>query len=385
MGWLREIAAEWRALWAPLPNFASPPVYALPSSSGEPVSLDRALGLTTTWACVTLIAGAIASMPLLLYRRLPDDTRERAIEHPLYDVLRLRPNPQQSPHQFWDSMVVALLLRGNAFAQITRDDDGRVRALWFVNPSAVSIEVQTNGRLRYRISPPTGASVTVPDGGMLHLAGPLSTDGLTGRSVITVFRETFGLALAQESYAQDFLASGATPRGILHTEAKLSAESLERLSKAANTPTKNRTRVFEEGLQWTQIGMDQDDQEFIEGRRFQGEEICRIFGVPGHLVGLDTKGSLTYSNSELEALHFLKFCLGPHLSRIAGAVNLQCVAPLERRQLYAEHVPDALLQTSTGERYAAYKTGLEAGFLTVEEVRKRENLGPLPERIPEIG
>ena len=103
------------------------------TSSGEPVSLERAVGLTAIWACVNLIAGSIASMPLILYRRV-DEERERAVEHPLFDVLKIRPNPVQSVVVFWEAMVTALLLRGNAYAMLTRDDDGRVRAMWYVSP-----------------------------------------------------------------------------------------------------------------------------------------------------------------------------------------------------------------------------------------------------------
>src|SRR5262245_5732486 len=150
--WLTE---ERRAL-----DYADPALQRLygtgtGTSSGEPVSPERAVGLTAVWACVTLIAGSISSMPLILYRRLDED-RARAVEHPLFDVLRLRPNPVQSVTAFWEAQVTALLLRGNSYSVITRDDDGRVRALWYVNPDRVLVEVLKTGRLRYKVSTPTG-------------------------------------------------------------------------------------------------------------------------------------------------------------------------------------------------------------------------------------
>src|SRR5262245_59089742 len=120
------------------------------TASGEPVNVERAVSLTAIWACVTLVAGSIASMPCILYRKV-DDERERAEEHPLYDVLKLRPNPVQSVVAFWEAMVTALLLRGNAFGTLTRDDDGRVRAIWYVNPDRVSVDVTKTGRLKYKI------------------------------------------------------------------------------------------------------------------------------------------------------------------------------------------------------------------------------------------
>jgi HK97 family phage portal protein len=137
-------------------------------------------------------------------------------------------------------------------------------------------------------------------------------------------------------------------------------------------------------LKFQPLGISHEDSQFIEVRRFGIEEIARVFGVPPAMIGAEIKGSMTYSNAETRALDYLKFCLGPHLARIAAAVNHACLSPVERRQAYAEYLPDALLATDTTGRYTAYKTGLEAGFLTIDEVRKKENLPALPERVPTV-
>jgi HK97 family phage portal protein len=142
--------------------------------------------------------------------------------------------------------------------------------------------------------------------------------------------------------------------------------------------------ILEEGLTFSPIGATHEDSQFIESRRFTTEEIARIFGVPPHMIGGDTKGSLTYANAETEGLRLLKHTLGPWLARIASAVNHALLSPVERRQAYAEHLPDALLATDTAGRYSAYKTALEAGFLTIDEVRRKENLPALPERVPTV-
>src|SRR5262245_42739333 len=128
MGWWDRLKAELRAVLFPsaAPDLSA--LYGVPTVANEPITVERAVSLSAVWACVSLIAGAIAAMPLIVYRRTADDSRERFTDHPLFDVLRLRPNPVQSVVSFWESMVVALLLRGNSFAQITRDDFGRVRA-----------------------------------------------------------------------------------------------------------------------------------------------------------------------------------------------------------------------------------------------------------------
>jgi HK97 family phage portal protein len=358
------------------------------TSSGEPVSVERAAGLSAVWACVTLIAGSIASMPLILYRRVDED-RERAVEHPLYDVLHTRPNPVQSVVSFWEAMVTALLFRGNAYAMLNRDDDNRVRAMWYVNPDRVQVEVLKTARLRYKINA-GGETRMVNAEDMLHVPGPMSEDGYTGRSVIATFRETLGLGLALERYGAEFFANAATPAGVLMHPGILGPKAADNLRDSIEKHQTDRGRrhkplVLEEGMKWEALSINHQDAQFVESRRFTTEEIARVFGVPPHMIGGDIKGSLTYSNAEMESLRLLKHTLGPWLARIESAVNFACISSLERRQLYVEFLPDALLATDTAGRYAAYKTGLEAGFLTLDEVRRKENLPALPERVPAVG
>lgn len=377
----------WRALWEPRAvSYPDPALNYLnarpPTSAGESVSLERAASLTAVWACVSLIAGSIASMPLVLYRRT-EDSRERALEHPLFDVLRLRPNPAQAIMAFWEAIVTGLLLRGNAYAMLTRDDDSRVRALWYVHPDRVTVDVTRGGKLRYRISA-GGQTQTVDASQMLHICGPMSDDGYTGRSVISTCRETLGLGLALERYGGEFFSNAATPRGVLKTGSRLSKEAHVRLTDALTDAQtrpgrRHKTLVLEEGLEFQALGVSQEDSQFIESRRFSTQEIARIFAVPPNMIGADIQGSLTYSNAEMEALRLLKHTLGPWMGRIESAVNFSCISPLERRQLYCEFLPESLLSTDTKGRYDAYKVGLDAGFLTLDEVRKKENLPALPE------
>jgi HK97 family phage portal protein len=385
--WWAKLGAELRSLFVNPNTPASLGVWAAPSVSGEPVSVQRAMGLSAVWACVSLISGSIASMPLILYRRT-DDGRERATEHVLYDVLRVRPNPVQSCQAFYESLLTSLLLRGNGFATLTRDDAGAVRALWGVSPDRVSIEVLKTGRLRYRVSTPSGQT-TVPDGGMLHITGPMSEDGFTGRSVISTFRETLGLGLAQERFSSEFFDHAAVPRGVLSSPKVLGDAARLRLKEAlAATHTgpgkRHKTIILEEGMSWTALGLTNEDSQLLESRRFSVEEIARIFGVPAAMVGGEATGSMTYSNVESRSLDFLKYTLGPWLARVESAVNYACISPLERKQLYVEFLPDSLLSTDIAGRYSAYETGLRAGFLTVDEVRRRENL-PALDQVSSVG
>jgi HK97 family phage portal protein len=347
--------------------------------SGVTVTTENVSGLSAVWACVTLVAGSIASLPLVLYRRAADGGRERFTNHALYEVLHTRPNLETSAVQFWESMVTALLLRGNAFAEVARSA-GRP-SLWFLHPDRVSVRRDSNERLIYDIQNSTRPAVTLATSDILHIRGPMSDDGLTGQSVIAAARETFGEALAHQQYGSAFFANGAAMGGILTHPGKMTKEAKEAfraalLEQYAGPDRAHQLLLLEEGIKYEKVTISPEDAQFIEGRRFSVEEVARLFGVPVHMIG-GARTGLTYSNSETEALNFLKFTLGPWLARIASAVNHTLIAPSERFQMYAEHLPDALLATDTQARYTAYGLAIDKGFMTVPEVRRRENLPAL--------
>lgn len=285
---------------------------------------------------------------------------------------------------FWEAMTTALLLRGNAYAEIVPDGAGRARSLNYLHPDRVTPRRETpNGPLVYSVVTNRGTRETVLDAEeMLHVGGPMSEDGLTGLSVISAAREVFGLGLALERYGAVFFANGAAMGGTVTHPSYMTPEArgnfrsyLER--QHGGIDRAHRLLLLEGGMKYERLTISPEDAEFIEGRRFSVEEIARLFGVPVHMIGGSRTG-LTYSNSETEEVNFLKFCLGPWLARIAGAVNYRLISPMERFRMYAEFLPDALLMTDTAGRYAAYETGLRAGFLTVDEVRQKENLPPKP-------
>jgi HK97 family phage portal protein len=357
-------------------------------SAGEPVTVERAVSLSAVWACVSLISGSIASMPMTVYRRT-DEGREKAEDYPLYDLLKTRPNPVQSVVAFFEALVTSLLLRGNAYALITKDDDGRVRALWYVNPDRVRVDVAKNGTLRYEVSTPQGTT-KIPPGGMLHIPGPLSDDGYTGRSVISTFASTLGLGLSLEGYGAEFFSNSAQPAGVLTTPMMLSAAATQKLRDSMDAAHKGKGRrhgtlVLEGGLKYEPVAVSPEDSQFVESRAFTVQEIARIFGVPVSMISGDQKLSMTYANAETRALDFVKFCLGPWMARIESAVSFHCIPALERRQFYVELLADALLAADTKSRYEAYTLGVNGGWLQLDEIRAKENLPPLPARVPSLG
>jgi HK97 family phage portal protein len=184
-------------------------------------------------------------------------------------------------------MVVALLLRGNAFATLTRDDDGRVRAMWYVNPDRVSVDVLKNGKLRYKVTT-VGQTTVVDAANMLHVCGPLSDDGYCGRSVISTFRETLGLGLALERYGGEFFANAATPKGVLTMPGRLSNQARENITRAledAHTRhgRRHRTLLLEEDMKFQPIGISHEDSQFVESRRLtHGGDRENLRGAPLH-------------------------------------------------------------------------------------------------------
>jgi HK97 family phage portal protein len=350
------------------------------TSSGERVDVERAAGLPTVWRCVSLIAGTIGSLPLTLYRRGDDGSREKHVTHPLYSVLHDRPSPYMSSMTFFEALTTSVLLYGNGYAAVTKDDDGRTRALWFIHPDRVHVEPLKTGRLRYRVSNPDGSQTLISD--MCHVVGPLSADGITGRSVISSLRETLGSALAAERYSGETFANGLAPRGTLTTANRLSKDSREHLKesledKHTGRGKRHKTLILEEGLRFEAMSIDHESAQLIESRRFSVEDVARAFGVPLHLVGSPDK-STVYSNASQEGMHYLKFCLAPWLARIESAITLACIPSLERGRAYVEFNVDSLLSVDTKTRFETYSIALASGVLTVPEVRARENLPALP-------
>lgn len=357
-----------------------------PTSSGEAVSAERCLGEPVVWRCCSLISGSISSLPFVLYRRGDGDSRERYREHPLHDVLAGRPNPAMGATQYWETVVLHLLLRGNSYSSIVRDDDGRVRALWPLHPDRVLPEVMTNGRLKYKVS--AGAhTVTVQAKDMLHIAS-MTGDGFVGRSVVTAAREAFGLALAERTYTGEVFSNGLSPRGTLTHPGRLSKEALARLTESLKANhvlrgRRHRTLILEEGAKFEPIGLSHEDAELVESRKLSQAELCMLFGVPPHLAGLDVKSSI-YSNASYEGQHFLRFTLMPWLSRIQSAVNVSLIPALERHQMYAEHNVESLLEPTPKEKIETLALEIQSGILLVDEARRMLNLPALEVRAPSV-
>jgi len=343
-----------------------------------------AVGLSATWACVQLIAGTIASLPLMVYRTDSRGIRTVARDHPLYFVLHDSPNYDQTAVDFWEFMAAAVELQGNAYAEIEQRSDGALNALHPVRPDIVQARRLDDGSLEYEWTE-NGRRVVRPGNQMLHIRGAMS-DGLSGTSTLSACRRVFEDALAAETAAGAMFQNGVNPSGILSTAdsvalTKEQRDMLEKLlqEKYVGAVQNGRPMLLDNGMKWTQLSINPQDAQMLESRKFSGEQICRLFGVPPAMVGFGDKASNWGTGKEVDVLGFQKFTLRKRLKRIEQALLKQLVPLAERRAqgITIEFNFEGLLRGDTASRYEAYEKAIRMGIATRNECRALENLPPI--------
>lgn len=342
----------------------------------------NATGLSATWACRNVICGSIATMPCMVYRTV-DGVRRTARDHPLYYVLHDSPNVDQSAPDFWEYETTGIEFQGNAYADIDRRGDGSVLALNPVRPDAVTVQRdERSGLLRYEWRD-NGRLVQREAADVLHLRGPMGNP-LGGVSTLSMCRSAFASALAAEQAARSTFANGLRPSGTLSMKDKLTPEQRAEVEDALDRKfmgaiNTGRPMVLDNELKWESINITPEDAQMLESRKFSGEEICRIFGVPPAMVGYGDKASNWGTGKEVDVLGFLKFTLRPRLKRIEAALMKQLLTPADRAQgVTIEFNMEGLLRGDSAGRASFYKEMTQIGAMTINEVRALENLAPVP-------
>ncbi len=351
------------------------------SDAGETVTDSTVLGLSAVWACTNLVAGTIATLPVMVYRTRPDG-RDVARDHPLYRLLHDSPNFDQTAVDFWEFIAASLELWGNAYAIVDRDSAGKVAALTPVHPSLMVVRRLQNGALQYEWTE-EGRHHKRTDETMLHVRG-FGGNPLGGMSTLHFGRNAFGLARAVDRSAGTTFANGMRPSGALTFEKFLSAEQRDvaetkMVEKFVGAINAGRPLVLEGGTTWQPLTMNPEDAQMLESRRFSVEEICRFFGVPPHMIGHTERSTSWGTGLEQQVIGFQKFTLRRRLKRIEQAINKQLLTPAERaRGVYVEFSLEGLLRGDSASRSAFYQSGLANGWMTINEVRGLENLKPVP-------
>ena len=348
-------------------------------------SAGAAVGLSATWACVQLIAGTIASLPLMVYRTDANGIRRVARDHPLYFVLHDSPNFDQTAVDFWEYMAAGIELQGNAYALIERrTSDNAINALHPIRPDLVRVRRLGDGSLEYEWTE-DGRRVVKSGEQVLHIRGAMG-DGLSGTSTLSACRSVFEDAIAAETAAGAMFQNGVNPGGVLSTrdDVQLTKEQRDHLEtllqeKYVGAMRNGRPMLLDNGLKWTQLSINPQDAQMLESRKFSGEQICRLFGVPPAMVGFGDKASNWGTGKEVDVLGFQKFTLRKRLKRIEQALLKQLVPLAERRAqgITIEFNFEGLLRGDTASRYEAYEKAIRMGIATRNECRALENLPPI--------
>ncbi len=312
------------------------------TSSGKTVNERTAMQTTAVFACVRILAEAVAGLPLHVYRYRGDGGKERVPQHPLYNLLHNETNPEMTSFVFRETLMSHLLLWGNAYAQIVRNGRGQPVALYPLLPSKMDVNRARNGELVYTYYLDTDESGRTPQGGtitlrrdqVLHIPG-LGFDGLVGYSPIALAKNAIGMALATEEYGASFFANGANPGGVLEHPGTI--KDIQRVKDSWNSAYQgsgnaHRVAVLEENMKFHAIGIPPEQAQFLETRKFQINEIARIFRIPPHMIGDLDKSS--YSNIEHQSLEFVKYSLDPWVVRWEQSLCQSLLLPSEKSSVF---------------------------------------------------
>ena len=355
------------------------------TTAGKTVTERSAMQMTAVYSCVRILAEAVAGLPLHVYRYNADGGKEKAIDHPLYLLLHDEPNPEMSSFVFRETLMTHLLLWGNAYAQIIRNGKNQVVALYPLMPNKMSVDRDENGKLYYTYY--RGSDEAIRDrqyavklqpSDVLHIPG-LGFDGLVGYSPIAMAKNAIGMAIACEEYGAKFFANGAAPGGVLEHPGTIKDPARVReswQSTFGGSSNANKIAVLEEGMKYTPIGISPEQAQFLETRKFQINEIARIFRVPPHMVGDLEKSS--FSNIEQQSLEFVKYTLDPWIVRWEQSIMRSLLLQSEKKDYFVKFNLEGLLRGDYQSRMNGYAIARQNGWMSANDIRELENQDRIP-------
>ena len=356
------------------------------STSGKRVNEHTAMQMTAVYACVRILAEAIAGLPLHYYRYGENGSKQMAVDDPLYFLLHDEPNPEMTSFLFRETLMTHLLLWGNAYAQVIRNGKGEVIALYPLMPNRMTVDRDEKSQLYYSYRVSNDEANTMGEGlvnlrpeDVLHIPG-LGFDGLVGYSPIAMAKNTIGMAIACEEYGATFFSNGAAPGAVLEHPGVLKDPEKVRRSWTqtfGGSSNANKIAVLEEGMKYTPISISPNEAQFLETRKFQVDEIARIFRIPPHMIGdLDRS---TFSNIEQQSLEFVKYTLDPWVTRWEQSMNRRLIKESDKGKCFFKFNVDGLLRGDYQSRMNGYAVGIQNGFLSVNDVRELENFDLISE------
>lgn len=359
------------------------------SAAGVAVTPETAMRVATVYACISLIAGAISTLPLGIYERKGEERSKAA--HDYWWLFNEQANDEMTSAAAWEYMFAAKFFHGDAFAELLRPSvlSSRIIGWKPLHPLRTHPFRDDRGVLLYRVQPERGEAYVLDSADVLHLPS-LGFDGLRSPSPVTyAAREAIGVALAAESFNARFYSEGATFDYALKTSQSLKRDQIDVLqaslmSRVHGGSTKRSPLILTGGLEPAQLTINPKDAEILKTRLFTVEEICRIFGVPPHMVGHTEKTTSWGSGIESQGIGFVRYTLQRHLTPTAQELNRKLWP--SRAKYFVEHITAALERGDLKTRFESYRIALgragEQPWMGVDEVRRLENMAPMPETAP---
>lgn len=346
------------------------------STAGVNVSPAVAARFAPVFSCVKVLAESIGALPLHLFKQ-DGKQRNKATEHPLYELLYLAPNDFQTSQEWREMMTAHLCFRGNHYSW-KNIVGGRVRELLPLNPDAVTPKLSDKWEVTYAITAPDGSRHTVPAREIFHVR-LMTMDGLVGMNPIEQARNTIGLGIAAEQFGAHLFKNGSRPSGVLTTEKNLTKEQHQALAdgwKESNSGGNElRTAILGGGLTWTAISISPDDAQFLETRKYQRSEVAGLYRVPAHMINDMEKA--TFSNIEHQDLAFVKHSLAPYFTRIEHRIAVSLLSPAERKNHFAKFNVNALLRGDMKARSEYMWRRFQMGSLSANDIREIEDENPI--------
>ena len=347
------------------------------ANSGKRVTDRTALQHIAVYACVRVLSEAIAQLPLHVYK-YNDKGKERVLQHPLYFLLHDQPNPEMTSFVFRETLMSHLLIYGNA--------RGDVIGLYPLMPDKMKVDRDEKNRLIYIYSRYDEANPNLKEQGdiilyadeVLHIPG-LGFDGLVGYSPIALAKNAIGISIACEDYGASFFGNNANPSGVLeHPGVIKNPDKLrDAWHRAYGGRNAHKVAVLEEGVKFTPISIPNNEAQFLETRKFQIEEIARMYRVPLHMISdLD---HATFSNVEHLSLDFVKYSLDPWIVRWEQSLQKALLSDSEKGRYFIKFNVDGLLRGDYASRMQGYSIGIQNGFLCPNDVRELEDMNLIPE------
>lgn len=343
------------------------------SLSGTVVNSDTAMQVNAVFSAVSLISDTLATLPIDAYIRR-NGARFPLRPRPAWVT---KPNVDTTKEAFYGSMIVSLLLEGNAFVRIFRNRRGEIVNLVVLNPTDVMIKDMGPGRVMYQVR---GEEKLVPADQMIFIPDVVKPGFLRGISRVEALKENFGLAQALENYASKFFGSGTQTSGVLEVPGNLTGEQAKMMQEAFDSRHRgwskaHKTAIITGGAQYKPTNVPNDQAQFLDSRRMAVEDVARAFNVPPHLLGLP--GTNTYASVEQNNIAFVTHTLRPIAQKIEGAFTSLLSQETGLEAAFVKISLDGLLRADINSRTQAYSTMLQAGVYSINDVRTFEDLRPV--------